>query len=130
MEVIFELLFQVFGELLLQIVLEVLFEVGLHNVRGPLSKPLHPLLAGAGYALFGAAAGAISLWAFPNLFIVSHRLQIANLVLAPVVAGLSMVALGAWRRRRAQEPILLDRFAYGFIFALAMALVRFRFGQH
>jgi len=130
MEIIFELLFQFLGEVLLQIVLEVLFEFGLHSLKAPFNKQPHPLLAGTGYAIFGAVAGGLSLWAFPNLFIALHRLQVANLVLAPVAAGLSMMALGAWRRRREQELILLDRFAYGFIFALAMALVRFRFGQH
>jgi len=39
-----------------------------------------------------------------------------------------VAALGAWRRRRDQPTVLLDRFAYAFIFAMAMALVRLKFG--
>jgi len=39
-----------------------------------------------------------------------------------------VLAIGAWRRRRGQRPVLLDRFAYGYLFALVMALVRLRFG--
>lgn len=33
----------------------------------------------------------------------------------------------AWPRRRDQPTILLERFAYAFLFAMAMALVRLRF---
>jgi hypothetical protein len=47
----------------------------------------------------------------------------------PGRAGLAMMARGAWRRRRDQELIRLDKFAYGYLFALAMALVRFNFGS-
>jgi hypothetical protein len=36
-----------------------------------------------------------------------------------------MCLVGAWRLRREQELVRLDRFAYGYLFALAMALVRF-----
>jgi hypothetical protein len=46
-----------------------------------------------------------------------------------VLAGVAMAALGAWRRRRDEEPILLDRFAYGFLFAFVMAAVRFFWGD-
>jgi hypothetical protein len=78
--------------------------------------------------LFGAAAGGISLWIAPTLFIGSHGGRIANAIVTPVIAGACMAAIGAWRRRRDQEAILLDRFAYGYLFALVMALVRLRFG--
>jgi len=128
MEFIFELLFEFFGELLLQIVFELLAELGWRGVSAPFRKSAHPLVAGIGYAVFGAIAGALSLWWFPNLFITSHAGRIANVIVTPVLSGLAMAALGAWRRRRDQQTILLDRFAYAFIFAMAMALVRLRFG--
>ena len=41
------------------------------------------------------------------------------------VSGLSMAAIGAWRARRGQNLLRMDRFAYGFFFALTMALVRY-----
>ena len=128
MEFIFELLFEIFGELLLQIVLELLFEFGLRSLQQPFRKTPHPGLAGVGYALFGAMAGGLSLWFFPNLFIGSHAGRIANVIVTPILSGAAMAALGAWRRRRDQPTILLDRFAYAFIFAMTMALVRLRFG--
>jgi hypothetical protein len=128
MEFIFELLFEFFGELLLQIVFELLAELGWRGVGAPFRKSAHPLLAGVGYAVFGAIAGALSLWWFPNLFIASHLGRVANVVVTPLLAGTTMALLGAWRRRRDQPTVLLDRFAYAFIFAMVMALVRFRFG--
>jgi hypothetical protein len=129
MEFIFELLFEIFGELLLQIALELLFELGWRSASAPFTKSANPLLAGVGYAVFGGLAGGLSLWWFPQLFIASHVGRIANVIVTPILAGAAMAALGAWRRRHERSTVLLDRFAYAFIFAMAMALVRLRFGS-
>ena len=128
MEVLLEILLEIAGELLLQVLLEVLFEVGLHSLAAPFKRKPNPYLASVGYVLFGAAAGGISLWIAPTLFIASPWGRIANAIVTPVIAGGCMAAIGAWRRRRDQQGILLDRFAYGYLFALVMALVRLRFG--
>ncbi|HEY4067891.1 MAG TPA: hypothetical protein VGM74_13410 [Burkholderiaceae bacterium] len=48
--------------------------------------------------------------------------------MTPILSGAAMAWLGRWRRRREQPTVLLDRFAYAFIFALGMSLVRLRFG--
>jgi hypothetical protein len=129
-ELFFELLFallQVVGELLLQVILEALFELGLHSFGNWFHrpKPLHPSLAATGYAILGAVAGAISLWAFPQQFIAAVWLRNLNLVVTPVAAGAVMGVIGTWRRARHKEVIRLERFAYGFLFAFAMAVVRF-----
>jgi hypothetical protein len=134
MEIIVELLLallQVLGELVLQIVLEALAELGLHSLREPFRRPqpLHPVLASIGYGILGAGAGALSLWLLPSLFITAEWLRIANLLITPVAAGGVMGIFGAWRRRRNQELIRLDRFSYGFLFAFAMALVRLVWGH-
>ena len=128
MGLILELLFEFLGELLLQIFAEVLFELGLHSLAAAFKKSANPYLATIGYVLLGALAGALSLWAFPSLFIVSQVGRIVNVVVTPVLAGGAMAAIGAWRRRRDDPLVLLDRFAYGYLFALVMALVRLRFG--
>lgn len=129
MEIIFELLFQFVSEFLLQIVFEVLAELGMHSVKEPFKKPPNPWFAAIGYTILGTIAGALSLWIFPTLFLASENAQIAGLVLTPVVAGVAMAAFGAWRHRRNQTIIRLDKFAYGYLFALAMAVVRFAFGN-
>ncbi len=129
MEIIFEVLFSFIGEFLLQVFMEALAEMGLHSMREPFRRPPNPWLAAIGYALLGAIAGAISLLILPTLLVHSHSMQLTNVVLTPIAAGLAMMAMGAWRRRRDEELIRLDKFAYGYLFALGMALVRFNFGN-
>ncbi|MES2151557.1 MAG: hypothetical protein V4508_17405 [Pseudomonadota bacterium] len=129
MEVIFEILFEFLGEVVLQLVFEVMAEFGLHSLSEPFKKKPQPWLAALGYVLFGALAGAISLWIFPRLFATTMGGRLLNLLFAPVVSGLAMVAIGMWRIRRDQETIRLDKFAYGYLFALAMATMRFGFGN-
>ena len=130
MEILAEIAFallQVVGELVLQMVFELLAELGVRGVGETFrrSRPANPLLAAVGYAVLGAAAGGLSLLMFPSSVIDSPTLRVANLVCTPLAAGAVMSLVGAWRRRKDQELIRLDRFAYGFLFALAMALVRF-----
>ena len=120
---------QFLGELLLQVFAETLFEIGLRSLIAPFKDDPNPYLASIGYTLLGGAVGALSLLAFPALFIHSHPGRMLSVLATPVLAGASMAALGAWRRRRGQRVILLDRFAYGYLFAIAMALVRLRFGS-
>jgi hypothetical protein len=131
MEFLFEILFEIVGEIILQVVFEILVELGLRRLRRPVDdrKPMNTFLAAFGYAAAGAVCGAVSLAAFPHLFIASQAGRIANLVLTPIAAGIAMSVIGAWRTRRGDELVRLDRFAYGFLFALAMAAVRYYFGS-
>lgn len=138
MEIIAEIILQIFGwllqflgELVMQVIIEVIAELIGHSIKTPFrrTKPINPWLAVTGYFLFGTVAGGISLWLFPENFIHAPWLRLTNLILTPLAAGIVMSALGAWRRRKEQQLIRLDTFAYGFCFALAMTLIRFFFGQ-
>ena len=120
-----EILIEVLGEFLLQIILEALVELGLHSMKAPFKKPLSPWLAAIGYGIFGAMAGAVSLWIAPSHFIDAGPLRVINLVATPLAAGVVMAAIGAWRAQKGQALLRLDRFSYGFLFALSVALVRF-----
>jgi hypothetical protein len=133
-EILLEILFavlEVVGELLLQVFAEALFEFGLQCLGEVFRRPktLHPVPAAIGYAMLGATAGAISLTVLPHRLIGTAWLRIVNLVVTPLIAGAVMAAIGAWRRKRDQELIRLDRFAYGYVFALAMAVVRIVWGH-
>lgn len=117
-----------FGELLLQVVFEVLAELGFRSVRESLRPQPNPVLAVIGYLLLGLIAGGLSLLLAPR-FLIAEELRVLNLAFAPVLAGLAMAALGAWRAGRGQELVRLDRFFYGYLFALTIAAVRFWFAQ-
>lgn len=121
-----EAIFEILGEFLLQVVGEALVELGFQSLAEPFQKPSNPWLAAIGYALFGAILGGLSLLAFPNN-LVPEPWRLMNLIATPFVVGGLMVAMGAWRARRGQSVLRIDRFAYGYSFALALALVRFFF---
>ena len=122
---------QVFCEFLIQIFGELIAEFIGHCLKEPFKrpKPIHPWLAATGYGIFGALVGAISLWMLPSLFISAGWLRIASLIATPLLAGLMMERLGAWREMKGQATIRLDAFSYGFVFALSMAIVRFTWGH-
>ena len=125
-ELLFELIFEIFGEVLLQIVLEALAEAGVHLVRG---RTEHPKSTTAwrlmlGYTLFGAIVGGLSLLLVPHALTHSHAGRIATLLVAPLCAALSTVAIGRLRVRRGQQPVGLDRFMVSYLFALSLAVVR------
>src|SRR3990167_6099120 len=100
MEIIFEILFGFFGELVLQLVGEILIELGLHSLAEPFRKKPSPWLAAIAYALFGAAIGGLSLLAFPDYLMANKSLRVVNTALSPIVAGLSMAAIGKWRAKQ------------------------------
>lgn len=128
MEVIVEVVLQFVLEVVGQIVMQVLAEIGWHSVTNVFKRNPVPWLAAVGYTLFGAIAGAISLLFLPAL-VSGLPARVANLAIAPVLAGVAMSMIGAWRRRREHRIIRLDRFRYGYLFALALALVRFYFAK-
>jgi hypothetical protein len=137
-EVIAEIILQVlgwilqfFGELLIQLVLEAIAELIGHAVKEPFRRPrpVRPWVAAIGYLIFGAAAGGLSIWLLPDLFIKAQWLRVANLLLTPLAAGLIMEAIGSWRQRQEKEVLRLESFAYGFCFAFSMAVVRYAFGN-
>ncbi|MCC4608558.1 hypothetical protein [Xanthomonas campestris] len=122
----FEIIFEIIGELVLQLTTELLVELGVHSTAEPFRKPPNPWLAALGYAILGLMAGGVSLYLVPA-FVQEEPWRTANLVVTPLLAGLAMAAFGAWRSKRGQQTIRLDRFSYGYLFALTMALVRFHF---
>lgn len=125
----FEVLFELLAEFVLQLVGEILVEVGWRSLAAPFQRESSPWLAAVGYAVFGAVAGAASVWLLPQHMVGARTLRVVNVALAPIAAGAVMAALGAWRFRRGQVLIRLDRFWYGYLFALAFALVRFFFAH-
>lgn len=130
MEFIIEVLLELFGEVLLQIVMQALAEAGLHAVRRPGEHPkAPPFLLVIGYSLLGLVVGGLSLLVMPDSFLHTQVTRVVGLILAPVASGLAMALIGAWRLRRGQQPLAMDRFAYGYLFALVVSLVRFNWAH-
>ena len=120
-----EFLFELVGEFLIQVVLEGLVEMGFHSLVAPFQKEPDPWLAAIGYALLGSLVGGLSLFVFPTHMVSSHGLRLLNLIVVPVLVGAMMVLTGVWRAKQGQAVKRLDRFSYGYIFALSLGLMRF-----
>jgi hypothetical protein len=125
MEFLFEIVLQFLGEILLQMVFEIAAELGLRSLSEPFKTPRNPVLSIIGFVLWGAAAGAISLFILPRSPIPNLLLRKINIVVTPLVVGGVMMMIGRRRDRTGQRLVRLDRFGYAFIFALAMAMVRY-----
>ena len=118
-----EIIVEIFLEVFLQFVLEILAEVGMHTL-GFHNKP-HPAIAAIGYLLFGAVLGGLSLLFFDQSFISDPGLKLLYLFAAPVVLGLVMSLIGKVRVSRDKDVIRLEKFAFGFLFAFGLAVVRY-----
>jgi hypothetical protein len=137
LELIFEIIFELFGELFIQIGGEAiadLFEFKATQRRADRlgltaltpSPPTFWQALGKCliYTVTGAAIGWLSTLLFPHLLIRNDVLQIVYIAVAPVLAALTMVWLGAWRRKRDQPAVGFDRFMFAYCFALSMAVIR------
>ncbi|MFG6467590.1 hypothetical protein [Roseateles sp. BYS87W] len=119
LELLLELIFQVCGELLV--------ELGLRSLAQPFQRQPNVWVAALGYLLLGGLVGAVSVWLFPGHFTREGWPRLLNLVVTPVLAGGAMTLIGLWRARRGEPLLRIDRFACGYLFALAVAVVRFNF---
>jgi len=126
MEIIFELL----AQFVFEIVLQLIFELGGSGIVSLFRKDgatLNPWLAICGYFLMGAIAGGISIWLIPMHLLKSPVLQTLNLAITPIVLGFIFEALGRWKTNHDKPRYAVDRFSYGFTFALTMGLIRYLF---
>ena len=129
MELFLQIFFEFFVEFVLQIALEVLLEVGLHklSVTSWAYKTINATLAVFMYFALGFLVGWFSIMVFPRSFIRASSLHGISLIITPTLAGLTMAGIGWLRTRQGSSRIRLDSFAFGFIFAFGMSLLRFLF---
>lgn len=129
LEFLFELVFEFFGEFILQLLGELLggaFKAGWYRLRGR-DREITPVHEAGWSVVTGAAAAALTLFFFPHLALRLPWLQLLNVVLAPVAAGLLVERLRAWREGR--KGFSFPVFGYAALFGLAFAFTRWVFGQ-
>ena len=122
LEILFELLF----ELVVQVLGEFVFTLGweslAHALRG--TRKANPVLAILGWAVIGSMCGVISAFIFPHRLLPPSRLPGLSLIVAPLVSGALMKAVGDRRREAGKDTTILATFWGGTIFAFAMAAAR------
>ena len=85
----------------------------------------HPVLAGIGLLMMGAAVGGISAWARPYQVAGNGPIPGISLVVSPLANGLALEAIGRWRDRHRKPRTYLSTFWDAATFAFAVAAVRF-----
>ena len=126
MEFIFELIFQLFFE----VVLQGIFELGGRGIVAIFRRDgsaVNPWIVICGYIEIGSIAGGLSVWLIPMHLLKSPGLQILNLAMTPIVLGFIFEIFGQWKTSSDKQRYAVDRFSYGFTFALTMGLVRYFF---
>lgn len=145
MEILIEIIVELFLELVLNLFFEGLTEVGGHKLKKVRQKsrdskaekarkagkaepaelePMNEETAIVVYTTLGLVLGFLSLIFFPNSFIKNETARLVYLFAGPITAGLIMSLVGRFRDSKGQEPIRLDKFVYGFLFAFALTGLR------
>ncbi len=125
LEALFELLFELFGQVILQLIAEAfggLFKTGWDKLRGR-DKESSPVREVLWSLATGGVAGVITIVFFPVLVLRQPWMQLLNLAFAPVVAGLLVERVRAWRESRREFSGTV--FLYAALFGLAFAGTRF-----
>jgi hypothetical protein len=121
------IIFEVLGEVLLETGGEVLISLLLRACRGVFIEflELSPPFFAVGLAILGGVTGALSVLIFPHPLFHPAPVHGVSLLISPVITGLVMSQIGGAQRRRGRASTRIESFWYGFVFALAMAAMRF-----
>ncbi|MCC7037232.1 MAG: hypothetical protein IT560_07970 [Alphaproteobacteria bacterium] len=125
LEIVFEILIQGGAEIIAELVTHKTRKR--RRARGIEPRSMNPVVSGIFWIAGGALMGAGSLIFFPQSFIHSESLRIANLILTPLLLGALMALIGRKRLANGEETVPLDKFSNAALFALGMAGVRFFF---
>jgi len=125
----FEFILELLGEVILQMIGELIADFVTKALADPLRPATErdPFYAFFGYMFFGMILGGLSLLIFPHYFITMPHLRLLNLIGSSLLAGLAISFIGRWKQKRGKRVIRLDTFAYGFVFAFSLAIIRFGF---
>ncbi|MBN9411801.1 MAG: hypothetical protein J0H69_21855 [Burkholderiales bacterium] len=102
-----------------------IFHIGWLKATGR-DRKVAPAQEAAWSIVTGIATAGITLLIFPQLALRAPGLQLLNLLLAPVAAGVLVERWRAWRESRRTFDWAV--FGYAALFGVAFALTRFLFG--
>ncbi|MBC7743161.1 MAG: hypothetical protein H7061_13255 [Bdellovibrionaceae bacterium] len=122
-----EIIFGLFLELAVYTLVELLTELGLrHSITSMKhEKKVNPYLAAVGYMFIAFILGGVSILLWPQHLIKDPDVRLKSLFITPIIAGYVMSQRGRILRLKQKNPIRLDSFIYGFLFALIFSLLRF-----
>ena len=118
-----------------EVLFEAIFEIALEGLASLLIRAIakflktvsdvKPVAATLALAMLGALVGFFSAVAFPHSFVHPSRFHGVSVIASPLITGMVMSQLGRFLRNHGKRVMPIESFSYGFVFAIAMALVRF-----
>ena len=118
-----------------EVIVEFLLEGAFAGLAGILARAFrlfklrvrraNPVFVTVTFCIVGVSFGFISVLLFPHHLVHPTRLHGISLLISPVLTGLLMAQIGRTARKWGRQPVRIESFGYGFVFALAMGLVRF-----
>lgn len=124
MEFLLELVFWLLGETLFPLIAEIAMELGWESLAHPRGRRQSPVIAGIAALLLGAILGAVGAAVFPERLLAPPPFPGISLLLAPLVSGMAMQAIGDHQRARGRSTSFLASFVGGALFAFGMAAAR------
>ena len=126
MEIIFEILFYLFAEVILAFIGEGIAELGLESVaRAIRGKGIDRSFGAFWYVILGAVLGFVSLWFVPRVY-GSSLLPIFTFIVSPLVSGLGLCLVSWIINHGINEHRFFQasKFFYGVLFALSFSITR------
>jgi hypothetical protein len=85
----------------------------------------NPVATAFALGMLGLLVGSLSVVAYPHPLVHPSRLHGLSVLVSPLITGFVMSQVGRSLRNHGKSVTPVESFGYGFVFAFAMALVRF-----
>ena len=129
MEVLIELLIELFGGLIMEGLAELISRFWVAVAKEQPNPSIVHLPRAIVCQLAGIAAGALSLCFASQHIITSPALRLHNHAHTPLIMASALVAWGRFRQKHDRDRTPLNRFVCAYSFAICYMLVRFFFAR-
>lgn len=125
-EIFFEFLVSLIGEVILQVMGEALIQSGWKVFSEPFRrKRANPIVAGIGLICLGGLGGLLTSFIVPNRIFGLSGIKGVSIAMSPIITGLIMHRYGQWCDERGRPRSSFATFWGGALFAFGMAAVRY-----
>jgi len=118
-----------------EVFFEAIFEIVCESIASLLTRAIsklfktifdvNPIALTFALGMLGLLVGFLSVVSYPHPLVHPSRLHGVSVIVSPLITGFVMSQLGRLLRNHGRRVMPIESFGYGFVFAFAMALVRF-----
>lgn len=118
-----------------EVLFEAVFEIACEGLASLLTRAMsklfntisdvNPVVTALALGMLGVLVGFLSVVVYPHPLVHPSRLHGVSVIASPLITGFVMSQWGRLLRKHGRRVMPIESFGYGFVFAFAMALVRF-----